>query len=126
MENFEAVLRRLMAIESSDYENIKGTPEIIDGTYAFAHAYFAEKYLARHYYSASIREYRAAINRLERWRASGDMREVQRRMGLVTKSDAEEMLQLLKDCYTGLSVAYSAIGNKAQAVKATAQASKVR
>lgn len=125
-ENFEAVLRRLIAIESSDYENIKGTPEIIDGTYAFAHAYFAVKYFDRHYYSASIREYRAAINRLERWRSSGDMREVQRRIGLVTKSDADDMLQLLRDCYVGLSAAYEAIGNKSEAAKATARASKVR
>lgn len=126
IENFEAVLRRLIAIEDSDYENIKGTPEIIDGAYAFAHAHFAEKYLSRHYYSASIREYRTAINRLERWRSSGDMREVQRRIGLVTQSDAQDMLQLLKECYLGLGAAYEAIGNKAEAAEATAKASEVR
>lgn len=122
----EAVLRRLIAIEESDFENIKGTPELIDGTFAYAHAYFGDKYLSNQYYSGSIREYKKAINRLERWRSSGTMREVQLSLGLMSDSDADEMLVLLRECYLGLASAYKDVGDNAEAAQATAMASKVK
>lgn len=124
-EGLEGALRRLLAIENSDYELVRGTPEIIDGTYAYAHAYFGEQYLNRHYYSASIREYRAAIKRLEQWRESGNMRDVQRQIGLVSDADARNLLRLLRDCYTQLAAAYAATGNDAEAKQALERASKV-
>ena len=122
----EGVLRRLIAIEESDYENIKGTPEIIDGTFAYAHAYFGDKYLSNRYYSGSIREYQKAINRLERWRSSGTMRDVQMSIGMISQGDAEEMLILLRECYFGLAEAYKATGNDAEAAQAAALASKIK
>jgi len=115
-----------MVIEESPYEKIKGTPEIVDGTFAYAHAYCAAKYLRHRQYGPAIREYLDAIDRLERWRSSGDMRRVQEMMGLVNKVDEQDLLNLLRECYRKLAEAYTGMGNKADAAQALAKAAKVK
>jgi putative inorganic carbon (HCO3(-)) transporter len=124
--SLESEMRRLIVVEDSPYEKIKGTPEIVDGTYAFAHSYFGAKYLRQQQYGPAIREYLAAIDRLERWRSSGDMRKVQQMMGLVNKADEQNLLDLLRECYQGLATAYTGIGNKAEAAGALSKAMKVK
>lgn len=105
IRSYEATLRRLIEIENSPYEQVKGTPEIVDTTYAFAHAYFARKYLARKHYDRAEKEYRAAIDRLERWKASGAMRTVQKYMGAVDPAKEKAILGLLDQCYRGVDKA---------------------
>lgn len=113
-EGYEAVLRRMLAIEKSPYEQIRGTPELVDTTYAYAHAYFGKKELARKRYAAAVREFEAAVDRLELWRASGDMRQLQQMMGMSNEVEDERRLDLLRECYKGLIDANYALGNEAE------------
>ena len=119
----DSTMRRIVSIEDSPYEQIKGTPEIIDATFAYAHAYFGKKFLDRKSYSRAASEYIAATERLERWRSSGIYRKVQQMMSRV---DDEGQLELLRECYRGLAGAYSGMGNKAEAAKMLAKAAKVK
>ncbi len=116
-------MHRIVDIENSPYEQIKGTPEIVDVTFAYAHAYFGKKLLARKSYSRAASEYIAAAERLERWRSSGIYRQVQQMMSRV---DEEGRLELLRDCYRGLAAAYGGMGSKAEAAQVMAKADKVK
>ena len=126
MKACEAVLNRLIEIENSPYEQIKGTPEIVDTTFARAHAYFANKYLARGEYEAAINEYTSAIERLERWRSNDQMLMVTKLMGKLTTAEEQDLLRLLRRCYLGLAEADLKINDKSGAVKAGNKAEKIR
>lgn len=126
MRGYESTLRKLVMIEDSPYEQVKGTPEIVDTTFAFAHAYFGGRYLERRKYGLALKEFTAAIDRLERWRASGDMRKIQRMMGLITPVDERERLDLLRECYRQLAAACNGFGNRAGAAESLAKAAKVK
>lgn len=126
VRGYETTLRRLLTIEKSPYEQIKGTPEIIDTTYASAHAYFGRQQLSKKHYPAAVTEFKAAVDRLELWRASGDMRKLQRLMGMSSEADENSRLDLLRDCYKGLAAAYSAMGKPKQAAESLANAEKVK
>ncbi len=121
----ESTLRRLLAIEDSDYERVKGVPEMVDTTYARAHAYFGEKYLASKDYASAGREFDAAAERLERWRSNTQMLQVARFTGSLTKEDEGNLLDLLRDCYLGLSKTSDAIGRHAQAAAYKARAERI-
>ena len=123
---YESILKRIISVEKSPYEQIKGTPEIVDTTYAFAHAYFGEQYLDRKRYEAAAAEFRAAVERLELWRASGDMRKLQTMMGMSNPQMDQSRLNLLRKCYAGLAEAYSALGRKADADKAIEKSWEVK
>lgn len=123
---YETTLRRLLDIEKSPYEQIKGTPEIVDTSYAYAHAYFGRRQLSRKHYPAAAAEFKAAVDRLELWRASGLMRKLQTMMGMSSKAEDESRLDLLRECYKGLAAAYSAMGKQTDAERALAMAAKVR
>lgn len=125
MHGYESTLRKLLVIEDSPYEQVKGTPEIVDTTFAFAHAYFGGKYLERRKYGLALREFTAAIDRLERWRSSGVMRKVQQMMG-GSPADERERLDLLRECYKQLAAACTGIGNKAEAAESLSKAAKVK
>jgi len=122
----ESVFGRLLDIETSPYEEIKGTPELVDTTFAVARAYFGEKNLRHKRYNLAISGFQMAIDRLERWRSSGDMRKVQKMMGLVSAADERSNLDLLRQCYRGLAATYLGLGNKREAAVALAKAGKVR
>lgn len=119
----ESALRKILAIENSEYEQIKGTPEIVDVTYAYAHAYFGRKLLEQRSYSRAASEYVSATERLERWRASGIYRKVQQMMGGVNE---QERLDLLRECYKGLAASYAGMGNKSEAEAILKKAAKVK
>lgn len=123
---YEATLQRLLAVEKSPYEQIKGTPELIDTTYAFAHAYFGRKYLEAKQYSAAAAEFKAAVDRLEMWRASGSMRSLQKMMGMSSDQDDKSRLELLRECYKGLAAADSALGKRTEADQALEKMRKVK
>lgn len=126
LRGYELTLRRLVAVEDSPYEEIKGTPELVDATYAVAHAYFGDKLLRQKKYGPAASEYIAATERLERWRTSGTMRKIQVMMGLVRPEDEQARLDLLRECYKNLAVAYTRIGNKSAATEALKNAAKVK
>lgn len=126
MREYESTLKRLIAIEDSPYEQIKGTPEIVDTTYSFAHAYFGDKHLRQRKFALAISEYLAAIDRLERWRSSGNMRKIQRMMGQVSEEDEQSLLDLLRNCYRNLALAYMGMGNKTAAEEVIGKAAKVK
>jgi len=121
----ESVFRRLIDIETSSYEQIKGTPELVDTTYAIARAYFGAKAVSQKRYSSAIAQYQIAIDRLKRWRESGDMREVQKILGTASDADERANLDLLRECYRGLAAAYTGLGERHQAEDALEKARKV-
>lgn len=123
---FESTLRRLLEIENSPYEQIKGTPELVDTTFAWAHAYFARKYLAEKKYSRAISEFLPAIERLARWQSNPDTIQLQQFTGMLTASDQRELTNLLRDSYLGLADAYTGIGDETGAREARAKAAKVK
>lgn len=118
----EAAFRRLIDIETSPYEEIKGTPEIVDTAYAVARAYFGAKAVAQKRFVSAIAQYQIAIDRLERWRESGDMRKIQKMMGMMTDQEEQANIQLLRDCYYGLAAAYEGLGDHRHAADALARA----
>ncbi len=122
----ESAYRRLIEIETSPYEEVRGTPEIVDTTYAVARAYFGAKAVAQKKYSTAIAQYQIAIDRLERWRDSGQMREVQKLMGAVSDEDERANLDLLRDCYAGLAAAYEGCDDHRDAAAALKRAEKVK
>lgn len=122
----ESVFGRLIDIEDSPYEQIKGTPEIVDTTYAVARAHFGAKAVQQKRYSSAIGQYQIAIDRLDRWRESGDMRKVQKLMGMVSDEDERANLELLRECYKGLAAAYIGLDDPRDAADALAKAAKVK
>jgi tetratricopeptide (TPR) repeat protein len=125
-KQYEATLRRLIEVEQSLYEQIKGTPELVDTTYASAHAYFGRKYMNTKQYALAAKKFQAAIDRLEMWRKSGEMRKLQTMMGMSNEAEDERRLGLLKECYVGLADAYTDMGRKADAEAALEQMRKVK
>lgn len=119
----EKTLRRLLEIENSTYEEQKGTPEMVDITYAQAHAYIGGRDLGRKRYTSAVAHYAFAIDRLERWRGSGDHRRIQQMWGMV---DEGETLDLLRECYAGLAAAYTELGNRTEAAQALQKAGEVK
>ncbi len=119
------MLTRLISIEDSEYETIKGVPELVDTTFAFAHAWFGEKYLARKRYARAITEFTSAIDRLEKWRSNEDMLQVMRFSGRLTKEEERETLELLRRCEYGLADAYLAMGQNGAASRALRRAQRV-
>ena len=65
MEAYEQTLRNLLALENSPYDTVKGVPELVDTSFAFAHAYFGDKLFAQKEYRKALREYGFAAKRLE-------------------------------------------------------------
>ncbi len=122
----ESTFRKLVNIETSPYEEIKGTPEIVDTTYAFARAYFGAKAIRQKQYCYAICQYQIAVDRLERWRESGKMREVQKVMGMVSDEDERVNLNLLRECYRGLAAAYIGQGDRHKAAAALEKAASLK
>lgn len=95
IDNAETALKRLISIENTPYEQVKGTPEIVDTSFAFAHGYFADKYFAQKKYPQAAKEYEAVIDRLNRWKSNPDILKVARYSGVLTKEDEQKCMDLL-------------------------------
>lgn len=122
---YEAALRQLLTIEESDYEQIKGVPEMVDTTYAYAHAHFGEKFLSQKRYTRATIEFSSAVERLEAWRSNKQGLEVARLTGRLTPDEESELLDLLHSCYLGLADTYTAMGEPRNARRARENAEKV-
>lgn len=114
-QGYESSLKRLIEIESSPYERIKGAPEVVDNTFAFAHFCFGHKYLEEKNYPRAVAEFTSAIERLERWRSNKQMLRLARFTGMTTPEEEQRLLTLLRDSYFGLAEAYSGMGDRAEA-----------
>lgn len=125
VEGFEAALKRILEIEDSDFERVKGVPEVVDTSYAYAHAYFGSRYVARGDYRLAVGEFAAGIRRLEQWRSRKDIIEMRRATGALTDSEERALLELLRGSYLGLAQAYEGLGEKAKAGEATQKADNV-
>ena len=109
-KGYESALRRLIEIEKSDYERVKGVPELVDINYVYAHMYFGEKFLSERKYAQAAAEFRAAVDRLERWRSQKSIIRMQRALGMLTERDEKKVLQHLYEAYLRLSNAYRLLG----------------
>ncbi|MCL5104654.1 MAG: O-antigen ligase family protein [Armatimonadetes bacterium] len=123
---YESTLRSLLTVEQSNYEQVKGAPEMVDTIYARAHLYFADNYLAQKRYYAAADEFRSAIDRLENWRSHELYLEVARYSGMLSEEEERGLLETLRDSYFGLSQAYSRMGNKSAAAQAQSKGEKVK
>lgn len=122
----EIALRRLIEIEQSPYERVKGAPELVDTAFAEAHIYFGEKALRQKHISAAVKEFQSAAERLERWREHPEVLEAQRVSGRLIADDEREVLARLKEAYLGLESAYRGLGNLTRAREAASDAKKVQ
>ena len=111
----ESSFRRLLEIENSPYEQIRGVPELVDLTYVWAHLYFGDKYSRQKKYTSAIAEYRAAIDRLERWRSNKQILEMQRTTGMLAPDEERRVLEQLRDAYSRLAEAYELVGDRHRA-----------
>ncbi|MCE5197717.1 O-antigen ligase family protein [bacterium] len=124
-KGYESTLHKLLNIENSEYEQIKGAPEMVDTTFARAHAYFGSKDLAKKDYQGAISEFAAVVERLERWRSNKQILAVSKFSGMLSSEEETELIQLLRDSYSSLSQAYTTTGNKRCADEYEKKAEKV-
>ncbi|MDH7601575.1 MAG: O-antigen ligase family protein [Armatimonadota bacterium] len=110
VRSYERVLRRLIRIENSDYERIRGVPELVDLTYVHAHMYFGDKFLAARKFSRAVNEYKAVVDRIENWRSQTKILQMQRALGMLTQRQKKTILQALRGAYLRLSEAYQLSG----------------
>ncbi len=124
---YESTLRRMLAIENTPYEKIKGIPEMVDTRYARAHFYFGEKYLIERNYGEALVEFKAVIDRLEIWRGylKTNYGEVARLTGKLSAKQEKELLGMLRRSYYGSSEAYAKLGDKARAEQMRAKGEKI-
>lgn len=124
-EGFEAALRRIIEIEGSEYEQVKGAPELVDTTFADAHAYFGAKYLAERKHRRAITEFTAVVNRLERWRSNEDILRMKRVTGMITEEEEQRTLDVLHNSYLSLADVYDSLGHADLAESAREKAERV-
>jgi O-antigen ligase/tetratricopeptide (TPR) repeat protein len=115
----EEVFNRMIWLEESEYEKIKGVPELVDTNFVYAHVYFADKYLTQKRYARAITELTEAIDRLERWRSNKEALKIARFSGMLTPKDERNLLLLLRACYFRLAHAYEALGESKKAAEAS-------
>ncbi|MCE5313801.1 MAG: O-antigen ligase family protein [Armatimonadota bacterium] len=106
-DQYQAI-KRLIEIENSLYEQVKGAPELVDTTFAHAHAYLGAKYMARKRYSAAANEYVQVIERLQRWQSNKDVLRVALLTGMLTESEKNDLLELLRQSRSDLAKCHNA------------------
>ena len=122
----ESTYRRLIKIENSPYEQIKGAPELVDNTFTFAHAYFGDKYLDQKDYANAAGEFKSAIDRLERWRSNEQILEMARVTGMLSEEEESMLLDLLQDSYFSLADAYTGLGDQKKAKRARTRGEQIK
>lgn len=119
---YESALKRLIRIERSDYERVRGVPELVDLTYVSAHMYFGNKLMAEAKYAEAAAEYRAVVERIERWRSQKTIIQMQRALGRLTRKEEQAIVQNLREAYIQLAGAYRLSGHPELAREATCKA----
>ncbi|MGB9618840.1 MAG: hypothetical protein ACPL7K_00340, partial [Armatimonadota bacterium] len=122
----ERAMKRLLRIEQSPYEQVRGVPELVDLTYVYAHLYFAEKYARQHRFDRAIAEYKAAIDRIERWRSNKQVLKMQRATGMLTPQEENRILQTLRGTYLALARSYELSGDIASARQARQKGTRIK
>lgn len=122
----ERTLSRLLDIEYTDYELLKGAPELVDTTFARAHIYCGKKYKAEKNYSLAANEFTQAIDRLERWKSNRQMIDVALYAGMMSEQEKLDLLELLRESYFDLAEACDALGHKQWASEARKKGDAVK
>lgn len=122
----EATYKRLIGIENSLYEQVKGAPELVDTTYAFAHDYFGGKCLGSKDFKGAAAEYKAVVDRLVSWRSNDQIMLMARVTGLIHPEEEKQLLEMLRDSYYSLAKAYKEMGYQKEADRAQAGGDKVQ
>ena len=102
----ESTYRRLLKVERSPYERIKGVPEMVDTSFVYAHVYFGEQYMARKQYPKAAGEFAAAVERLENWRRNKQILKVMRATGQLSFEEERSLLALLRQSRQRMYDAY--------------------
>ncbi|MBO7393456.1 MAG: O-antigen ligase family protein [Abditibacteriota bacterium] len=97
-EKADKLYKSLIDLETTPYETVKGAPEIVDSTYAYAHFRFGKKYLAEGKDKEARVEFAAAKDRLERRYAQTTMIEALKSVLLLTEEKEAEEKEMLADC----------------------------
>lgn len=126
VRQYEATLTRLVEVEQSLYEQVKGVPELVDTNFAYAHVYFGKKALSAKDYPQAVAEFTVSIERLERWRSNEQMLKVSRFSGLLSPDEEVELLELLRDSYLGLADTHEKLGEDSKARDGRRKADKVQ
>ncbi|MGQ9454459.1 MAG: O-antigen ligase family protein [Armatimonadota bacterium] len=108
---YESALKRLIQIEKSEYERVRGVPELVDLTYVSAHMYFGSKFMAEAKYAEAAVEYRAVVERIERWLSQKDIIRMQRVLGRLTRGEEQAIIRNLREAYLQLAKAYKLSGH---------------
>ncbi len=124
-KRLESTLKRMLKIEESPYEQIKGAPELVDTTYTHAHLYFGSKLIESGDYGRAAEHYNAAVQRMERWRSNEEMLEMARVTGMLSEEEEAQLLDVLQESYSGLAEAYSGMGRMEEAEEARRKAESV-
>ncbi len=64
--------QKLLDVEQTPYEQVKGVPEMVNTSYCDAHAYFADKALMEQDEALAEKHLQAAADRYQRWLSNGD------------------------------------------------------
>ena len=100
-------------------------PELVDVTFAYAHAYFGSQYLDRKDYKDAVREFKLTTERLERWRSNKQILEMARVTGMLSDDEETALLYLLRESYLNLADAYSGLGYETKAKEARTKSERI-
>ncbi|MBR4749320.1 MAG: O-antigen ligase family protein [Abditibacteriota bacterium] len=81
---------RLLTVEKTPYEKVKGVPEMVNTSYCDAHMYFADKALMENDLRAGKEHARAACDRYARWLDNRDYIIICLVNGMLTPGELEE------------------------------------
>lgn len=101
----EQVYEGLIRQESTPIEQLRGVPEMVNPDYAWAHFYFAEKYLSEKRWDEAAKHFIAVIDRLELRKSYTVQREAAEAAQMVDPDEEAELEDLLQQSKEGLEYA---------------------
>lgn len=104
------VYRRMVRVEESIYERLRGVPELVEPAYAFARHRLATDAEQKEQFDDAIRHLEAAVERLERRRTFADFILAAQAGGIASVQDEMEFHNLLISSHRKLAELYSQIG----------------
>ncbi|MFQ3548189.1 MAG: O-antigen ligase family protein [Armatimonadota bacterium] len=116
-ENLEKIYHRMLKIEKSKFEQIKGVPEIVDTRFVYAHLYFADKAIESNNTKEAIYHIDMAIDRLNRWRKETMAINIAMFTGMLSQNEFDNNYQMLSDSYKKLSEIYADMGDNTKSVE---------
>jgi len=101
----EQVYERLIKQEATPIEQLRGVPEMVNPDYAWAHFYFAEKYLSEKRWDKAEKHFKAVIDRLELRNSYTVQREAAEAAQMIDPVEEERLEDLLERAKEGLEYA---------------------